>query len=73
MIVGKNKNLTLKSMNKDKKKELSLQRRYIRRYRGNDNPVITLRVIRYILRTPEGFNVVDQAEKIMKRIVKKNL
>lgn len=55
------------------KKALSEMRKYIKKNYGSNDPATILRCVRYILRTPEGMNVLDWAEKIMARIVKKTL
>lgn len=52
---------------------LAFKRRYIREHRGSNDPSVLLRVVRFILRTPEGADVVAQAEKIMKRVIKSKL
>jgi hypothetical protein len=58
---------------KREKDLLPQRRKYIRENRNKNDPAILLRVVRYILRTPEGQDVVEQAEKIMQRVNKSKL
>lgn len=55
------------------KKQRKFQKKYIILNQGSRDPIILLRVIRFILRTPEGGDIVTQANKIMARIIKKDL
>ncbi len=78
-MISKN-NYNLIEAIKVKKRVEAGRRKYIRDHwkkpigmEKNDSPEVILRVVRYILRTPEGQDVRVQAEKIMKRVNKGTL
>ena len=50
-----------------------LRKEYIKENLNSNDPEKILRCVRYILRTPQGENILKHAEKIMARIVKKEL
>ena len=54
-------------------RQIENQRNYIFTYAGSDNPEEVLRVVRFILRTPEAENIVEHAKKIMARLNKQKV